>query len=49
VSPRRSKANADRFADAPLDGPLLDVNDVKTAFKTERGLVRAVDGVSFSL
>jgi peptide/nickel transport system ATP-binding protein len=53
VSPRfggrRRHSTAERFADAPLDGPLLDVNDIKTAFKTERGLVRAVDGVSFTL
>jgi peptide/nickel transport system ATP-binding protein len=43
------KPTADRFADAPLDGPLLDVNGVKTYFKTERGLVHAVDGVSLTL
>jgi peptide/nickel transport system ATP-binding protein len=45
----RRKPTADRFADAPLDGPLLDVNDVKTFFKTPRGLVHAVDGVSLTL
>jgi peptide/nickel transport system ATP-binding protein len=28
---------------------LLEVTDLKTHFRTERGLVRAVDGVSFSL
>jgi peptide/nickel transport system ATP-binding protein len=38
-----------RFPEAPLDGSLLDVRDVKTHFRTGRGLVRAVDGVSFSL
>jgi peptide/nickel transport system ATP-binding protein len=43
------KPTADRFADASLDGPLLDVNGVKTYFKTERGLVHAVDGVSLTL
>jgi peptide/nickel transport system ATP-binding protein len=31
------------------DGPLLEVTDVCTWFETERGLVHAVDGVSFSL
>jgi peptide/nickel transport system ATP-binding protein len=29
--------------------PLLDVRDLRTSFETGRGLVRAVDGVSFSL
>jgi peptide/nickel transport system ATP-binding protein len=46
MSPRRK---GERFSDAPLDGPLLEVHDVVTHFKTGRGLVRAVDGVSFSL
>jgi peptide/nickel transport system ATP-binding protein len=45
----RRRSQSDRFADAPLDGVLLDVTDVSTYFKTERGLVRAVDGVSLSL
>jgi len=49
MSPWRRKPTADRFADAPLDGPLLDVDGVKTYFKTPRGLVRAVDGVSLTL
>jgi peptide/nickel transport system ATP-binding protein len=30
-------------------GPLLDVQDLKTWFRTERGTVRAVDGVSFTV
>jgi peptide/nickel transport system ATP-binding protein len=46
MSPRRK---GERFGDAPIDGPLLEVRDVITHFKTNRGLVRAVDGVSFSL
>jgi len=52
VSPKRRKAQLDadeRFPSAPLDGPLLEVDGIKTHFKTPRGLVRAVDGVSFSL
>jgi peptide/nickel transport system ATP-binding protein len=48
VSPRRRRG-AERFPDAPLDGALLEVDDVRTWFQTDRGLVRAVDGVSFSL
>src|SRR6185295_8564888 len=40
---------AERFADAPLDGALLEVQDLHTGFATDRGTVHAVDGVSFSL
>ena len=40
---------SDRFGDAPFEGSLLEVTDVKTHFQTDRGLVRAVDGVSFTL
>jgi peptide/nickel transport system ATP-binding protein len=32
-----------------LDGPLLELTDVRTHFQTPRGLVRAVDGVSLTL
>src|SRR5471032_2994954 len=45
----RRRSSADRFADAPLDGPLLEVDGIRTYFKTPRGLVRAVDGVSLTL
>jgi oligopeptide/dipeptide ABC transporter ATP-binding protein len=39
----------DRFGEAPYEGPLLEVTDVKTGFETDRGLVRSVDGVSLTL
>jgi peptide/nickel transport system ATP-binding protein len=32
-----------------LNAPLIELGDLKTHFKTERGLVRAVDGVSLTL
>lgn len=31
------------------NGPLLQVKDLVTSFKTERGLIRAVDGISFNI
>jgi oligopeptide/dipeptide ABC transporter ATP-binding protein len=34
---------------AELEEPLLDVQDLRTAFRTGRGLVRANDGISFTL
>ena len=33
----------------PSEGTLLEVHDLSTHFRTTRGLVRAVDGVSLSL
>jgi oligopeptide/dipeptide ABC transporter ATP-binding protein len=53
VSPRgagHADAQALAFPDVGQDdGPLLVVEDLHTAFRTGRGTVRAVDGVSFSV
>jgi oligopeptide/dipeptide ABC transporter ATP-binding protein len=38
-----------RPSSAADDAPLLEVTDLRTSFRTERGRVRAVDGVSFTL
>ena len=32
-----------------MSAPLLSVRNLSTRFRTERGTVRAVDGVSFTL
>ena len=34
---------------ASTQSPLLEVNDLRTHFETDRGIVKAVDGVSFTL
>ena len=44
-----SPSNVTQAATREIEGPLLELTDVKTHFRTARGLVRAVDGVSFTL
>ena len=44
-----STPGRDRRATVEHNGPLLEVSDFVTHFKTATGAVRAVDGVSFSL
>jgi peptide/nickel transport system ATP-binding protein len=41
--------NFSQAASRDTQGPLLELVDVRTHFRTPRGLVRAVDGVSFTL
>jgi peptide/nickel transport system ATP-binding protein len=38
-----------RFGESSYGGPLLEVENLGTSFGTDRGLVRAVDGVSLTL
>jgi oligopeptide/dipeptide ABC transporter ATP-binding protein len=48
VSPR-SRSERRVLTATPHEGPLLEVDDFRTHFDTESGLVKAVDGVSFTL
>ncbi len=50
MSLKRQRTPHLSFPDASeLEEPLLDVQDLHTAFHTARGLVRAIDGVSLHL
>ncbi|HEV2361676.1 MAG TPA: ABC transporter ATP-binding protein [Acidimicrobiales bacterium] len=46
MSPKQHVMQID---DSSYEGPLLQVNNLKTYFSTSHGIVRAVDGVSFTL
>ncbi len=46
---RDTVETADRFPSEPVEGPLLEVTNIKTHFDSPRGVVHAVDDVSFSL
>src|SRR5207253_2030020 len=45
----RSAGAADVTGLVATAGPLLEVRDLRVSFRTEDGLVKAVDGVSFTL
>jgi peptide/nickel transport system ATP-binding protein len=50
VTPWRQRTPHLVFPDASeLEEPLLDVQDLRTAFRSPRGLVKANDGISFTL
>jgi oligopeptide/dipeptide ABC transporter ATP-binding protein len=49
VSPWRRRPQLSFPDVGSLEGPLLEVEDLRTSFRTHRGVVRAVDGVSLSL
>ena len=47
---RRGHVQVEQFDDDPTaTGTLLEVEDLRTQFRTDRGMVKAVDGVSFTL
>ena len=49
MSPARRHGTLTFSSVDELQGPILEVEDLRTSFLTERGLVRAVDGVSLEL
>jgi peptide/nickel transport system ATP-binding protein len=49
VSPKDHDLELDVEELDAYNGPVVEVTDLKTGFKTARGLVKAVDGVSFKL
>ncbi len=44
-----TRPSSTRAAAPEFEGPILDVRDLRTQFHTDEGIVKAVDGVSFSV
>src|ERR671935_784611 len=49
ATPRRSPATRRRSQEDPLMAPLLEVENLRVHFDTEDGVVKAVDGISYTV
>src|SRR4249919_3792247 len=49
MSPTPGSTRGSGWPDHPVSEKLLDINDLKVSFRTEDGVLRAVDGVSIEV